>query len=442
MPEAIGLGIEKMSFDEMKGSICDGIIPLIHLDQEYGYESTLNYLNRLHPQERLIEKLCNFAVGNSTPNAITTLSFLSRSNLAEGYKDLEVLKIKDTSIKLIEIASLTAEELEVLHITESNHLIRVCIAEYYSNLFELYCKKIRLSTKELTEEHGLSKCTPLHYAARYCQVDVIKEILETDGIDKQSLLEIQDKYGNTALSLAVYKGHVKALTVILETPGIDMQKLLKIQSRSGRTALQYAIEHSKVDVIKIILHLAAHKGQVEALKLILETPGIDKQALLEMQDKFGYTSLHWAAYKGHAEAVKTILETPGIDTQKLLEIQDGLGKTVLHKAAYEGHVEATKVILKIPGIDKQKLLEIKDKQGATALNWAIHKGHVKEIKELFRHQITTVGIRGNEKKAISFLKPEELQEILEIEFSDELGKANSAVRIERETLVLNAYMII
>ena len=83
MPEAIGVGIEKMSFDEMKGSICDGIIPLIHLDQEYGYESTLNYLNRLHPQERLIEKLCNFAVGNSTPNAIATLSFLSRSNLAK-----------------------------------------------------------------------------------------------------------------------------------------------------------------------------------------------------------------------------------------------------------------------------------------------------------------------------------------------------------------------
>jgi hypothetical protein len=162
MPEAISVGarIEEMIFGEITYAISENIVQLIHLDPDYGYESTLNYLNRLHPQERLIEKLCNFAVGNSTPNAIATLSFLSRSNLAEGYKDLEVLKIKDTSIKLIEIASLTAEELEVLHITESNHLIRVCIAEYYSNLFELYCKKIRLSTKELTEEHGLSKCTP------------------------------------------------------------------------------------------------------------------------------------------------------------------------------------------------------------------------------------------------------------------------------------------
>ena len=56
--------------------------------------------------------------------------------------------------------------------------------------------------------------------------------------------------------------------------------------------------------------MAASNGLVGMVKAILETPGIDKQALLEMQDKFGYTSLHWAAYKGHAEAVKTILETP------------------------------------------------------------------------------------------------------------------------------------
>jgi hypothetical protein len=103
------------------------------------------------------------------------------------------------------------------------------------------------------------------------------------------------------------------------------------------------------------------------------------------------------------------------------------------KACKTGHSRCITALLEL-----NANIEIKDKQGATALNWAIHKGHVKEIKELFRHQITTVGIRGNEKKAISFLKPEELQEILEIEFSDELGKANSAVRIERETLVLNA----
>ena len=115
MPEAIGAGarLEEMSFGEITYTISENIVPLIHLDQEYGYESTLNYLNRLHPQERLIEKLCNFAVGNSTPTAIATLSFLSRSNLAEEYKSLEVLKIKSVPIKLGEIALLTVKEMEI-----------------------------------------------------------------------------------------------------------------------------------------------------------------------------------------------------------------------------------------------------------------------------------------------------------------------------------------
>ena len=251
----------------------------------------------------------------------------------------------------------------------------------------------------------------------------LRPYLKPPGIDTQKLLEIQDESGKTAVQRATYENRVEAIKTMLETPGIDTQKLLEIEDKQGIPAL----------------NVAAYKGHVKVIKAILRAPGVDKQKLLETPDRSTRrTVLHAAMYKGHMEAVKTILETPGIDTQKLLEIQDGLGKTVLHKAAYEGHVEATKVILKIPGIDKQKLLEIKDKQGATALNWTVHKGHVKEIKELFRHQITTVGIRGNEKKAISFLKPEELQEILEIEFSDELGKANSAVRIERETLVLNA----
>ena len=114
MPEAIGVGIEEMSFDDIKSAISEELLPLLHLDQEHGYESTLNYLDRLHPQERLIENLCDFAVGNSTPNAIATLSFLSRSNLAEEYKNVEILKIKDVLIKLSEIGSLISKEIEVV----------------------------------------------------------------------------------------------------------------------------------------------------------------------------------------------------------------------------------------------------------------------------------------------------------------------------------------
>ena len=273
----------------------------------------------------------------------------------------------------------------MLHITESNHLIRVCIAEYYSNLFELYCKKIRLSTKELTEEHGLSKCTPLHYAARYCQVDVIKEILETDGIDKQTLLEMKDSGGYTALHWASVFKQTGIAKLILETPGIDKRKLLEIQDQTGTTAL----------------HLAALTNNVEIIKAILEAPGIDKQKLLEIQEQNGYTALHIIAKNGnHGDVIKEILETPEIDKQKLLEMQRD--------------------------------------NGDTALSCAVKGYRVNAVKILFEHQISTVGLRSSEKKAMNFLTPEDLREILKIEFSAELGEAGSTIRVEREALVLKA----
>lgn len=61
---------------------------------------------------------------------------------------------------------------------------------------------------------------------------------------------------------------------------------------------------------------------------------------------------------------------------------------------------------------------------------------IDKVKILLEHQISTVGLRDEEKKAMNFIKPEELKEILKIEFSDELGVAGSTVRLEREALVL------
>ena len=458
MPEAIGVGIEEMSFDDIKSAISEELLPLLHLDQEHGYESTLNYLDRLHPQERLIENLCDFAVGNSTPNAIATLSFLSRSNLAEEYKNVEILKIKDVLIKLSEIGSLISKEIEVVYTTEPDNLIEACIAKDCPNLFELYCRKIGLSAEELTKGYDDEQLTPLHYAvihvydevvrvilgisgidtqnlleakdingqtalhlaarrsqaniikviletpgvdkqklleiqnengntalhlaANIGQVEVIKAMLETDGIDKQKLLEIQGEEGYTALHMAVVSGHVGAIKVILEAPGIDTQKLFEIQNRYGKTALQYAMEHNKVDVIKIILHWAAHKGQVEVIKAILETPGVDTQKLLEMQDKQGISMLHLAANEGRVETIKAILETPGVDTQKLLEMQDKQGLTALNWAVDEGQVEAIKVILETPGIDTQKLLKIQNEFGRTAFHTAMYQSNAEAVKAI------------------------------------------------------------
>jgi len=344
MPEAIGVGarIEEMSFGEITYAISENIVPLIHLDPDYGYESTLNYLNRLHPQERLIEKLCNFAVGNSTPTAIATLSFLSRSNLAEEYKSLEVLKIKSVPIKLGEIASLATKELEILYITQPDKLIEACIVKNYPNLFELYYKQVGLNTEELIKGYGNEQLTPLHYTAIYGYDEIAKVIIATPGIDKQKLFEIKDIDGHTALHVASVFGQVGVATIILETLCIDKQKLFEIKDKEGSTALDLAVEMGKIEIIKVILG----------------TPGIDTQKLLEIKNNDGYTVLHEAAKKyNRSDIIKAILETPGINKQKLLETKGKDSLIALHCAAIAGEEDAIKAILETPGVDKQKLLE-------------------------------------------------------------------------------------
>lgn len=302
MPEVLNLRIEEMSFEEIKSGISEGIIPLIHLDSELGYESTLNYLSRLSGKAELIKDLYEFAVRNSTPNAIVALKFLSQSNLSPEYKNLEVFRIKDASVKLSEIASLRKREVEALYTIEAD-VIGECIAKIYPNLFALYYKKIGSNQEELIKVYGDNRCTSLHYAAINGYSEIVKAILQTLGIDKQKLLEIQDTQSH-------------------------------------------------------------------------------------------WTALHYAVYHGQAEVIKAILETPG------------------------------------------RLPEIKDKNAYTPLRLAVWYGKVDLVKILLEHQVSTVGLKGDEKEIVKCLNPEDLREVLKIQFSDELGEANSSIRLERENLVL------
>jgi len=121
-----------------------------------------------------------------------------------------------------------------------------------------------------------------------------------------------------------------------------------------------------------------------------------------------------------------------------LKIQCKNGLTALHWAAGRGLLDAIKVTLETPGIDKQKLLRIQDKNGYTALCLAMEKSQANAIKVLLKHQINTVGLRGNDKEALKFLKPDDLREILKIKFTDGLGEVNGPIRLERESLILKA----
>lgn len=103
------------------------------------------------------------------------------------------------------------------------------------------------------------------------------------------------------------------------------------------------------------LHVAASSGQVETVKLLLES-GAD----LNARGLRGETPLLLAAGAGQAQVVEALL-VAGADSN----IATKEGRTPLHRAAMEGNLEAVKALLKAGADSKAQ-----DGQGRTALDLA------------------------------------------------------------------------
>lgn len=132
-------------------------------------------------------------------------------------------------------------------------------------------------------------------------------------------------------------------------------------------------------VMTTSLMVASGDGDVEAVKRLLATPGIDVNEACE----YGTTPLSWASGKSDAEAwkltlvVKELLGVPGIDVNKA----DGMGATPLYWACGRGRHEVVKLLLAAPGIDVNQA----DDQGATPLYRASQgnlTGHVEVVRAL------------------------------------------------------------
>jgi ankyrin repeat protein len=139
------------------------------------------------------------------------------------------------------------------------------------------------------------------------------------------------------------------------------------------------------------------------------------------------------------DMAKAILAKDNVD----VNLKNNDGTTALMFALEKDRQDVVKILLARDDVD----VALQDNEGRTALMFASLKNLSKKkdlsknadlIKILVKRQISAVGLRGDEKKAMNFLKPEDLREILKIKFSDELGEVGSAIRLERETLVLNA----
>ncbi|KAN0073000.1 ankyrin [Elaphomyces granulatus] len=248
---------------------------------------------------------------------------------------------------------------------------------------------LKLDGINLNSQDGTNKRSALSWAAGNGFDVIVKLLIKGPRISWNGIVKLPfrkgaevdsaDRYGRTALSYAVWNGHIATVKLLLRA-GARVDSADEI----GGTPLSYAICNGHNDVVKLLLKKgtqidsphdiskalllsAARKGHEAVVELLLEN-GAD----IESKDDYNRTPLLWAAENGHDVVVKLLFEM-GAD----LESKDGYSQTPLSLAAFRGHGAVVKLLL-----EKGADLESNDKHSRTPLSWAAGNGHKAVVKPL------------------------------------------------------------
>jgi len=170
----------------------------------------------------------------------------------------------------------------------------------------------------------------------------LKDIVWTEPSTK-----CQDARGNTPLHFAARVGDEDVVRMLLEKKGDPNAK-----NMGGITPLHQATETDRIEVARMLLakdadpnaktaisiaplHLAATQSNVNILRLLLQ-----KRADLNAKGHAGTTALHSASLQGSEDVVRLLLEN-----QADPNVKKSLSETPLEGAVEQGHEEVVRMLL-------------------------------------------------------------------------------------------------
>lgn len=189
----------------------------------------------------------------------------------------------------------------------------------------------------------------LYIPINFQYIEIIKLILSYNKkITGISILDIKDKFGDTAIFYAITNKNVQITNLLLNNnANPNMENINKYN------ALHYAIQMRSLEICKILiphmdninavtsigesaLHIAANL-QLEQIVLLLLKNGIDLN-LQQFNNEF--TALHYIAINNNINIGKILIEH-NIDCN----LQDSHGNTILHIALINNNISLIKLIL-------------------------------------------------------------------------------------------------
>ncbi|XP_076357640.1 transient receptor potential cation channel subfamily A member 1 homolog isoform X2 [Tachypleus tridentatus] len=212
--------------------------------------------------------------------------------------------------------------------------------------------------------------TPLHYAARYNNIDVVKLLVEKgadvnfQGEDGLVPLHFAARYKKSAKRESAYTPHDSEDTKDSASPSV-----IEILESAGANV------NAKDKYGMTALHYAAMRGNELAARELLNCSEINT----EVYDKQEMTPLHFAAIYGNTEIANLLL-----DAGAEMEVFDEDLSTPLHKAAMEGHLAIVKLFLSTAESkgSLEEMISHRDEERNMPLHWAVERGHTEIVKLL------------------------------------------------------------
>ncbi|KAM4735135.1 LOW QUALITY PROTEIN: inversin [Anableps anableps] len=205
------------------------------------------------------------------------------------------------------------------------------------------------------------------------------------------LRDHEDQFGRTPLMYCVLADRLDCAEVLLKA-GASVNKT----DHSQRSALHLAAQKGNMRFLKLLLsrranclqkdlegmtplHLATRHPSPKALALLLKHIGPGE---VDTQDKNKQTALHWSAFYNRPEHVRLLIKH-----DSNIGIPDSEGKIPLHWAAHSQEASATQTVRCIlEAAPTESLLNWQDYEGRTPLHFAVADGNEAVVKVLASYE--------------------------------------------------------